>query len=101
MEFIGRPAKSGKPYQITVCDQTQHASLLPGEPTWGYFDGAPDWVALELERHPDQLVLGCRTFREACVPLGRKIGSVFQRLFTILVLGPRLARPACVAFRSA
>lgn len=44
-------------------------------------------VALELERHPEQLVLGCRTFREPCVPLGRKIGSVFQRLFTFLVLG--------------
>lgn len=44
-------------------------------------------VGLELERHPEALVLGCRTFREACVPLGRKIGSVFQRLFTLLVLG--------------
>lgn len=44
-------------------------------------------VAAELERHPADLVLGCRTFREACVPLGRKIGSVFQRLITFLFLG--------------
>lgn len=43
-------------------------------------------VGLELERHPHHLVLGSRTFRESCVPLGRKIGSVFQRLFTFLVL---------------
>ncbi len=44
-------------------------------------------VARALERYPRDLVLGCRTFREACVPLGRKVGSVFQRLITFLLLG--------------
>lgn len=45
-------------------------------------------VARELERHPHQLVLGYRSFfSEPSIPLGRKIGSIFQRLFTFLVLG--------------
>ncbi len=43
-------------------------------------------VADELEKHPHELVLGCRSFTEACVPVPRKIGSVFQRLVTFLLL---------------
>lgn len=43
-------------------------------------------VAGQLEKHPHELVLGCRSFDEACVPLPRKIGSVFQRLVTFLLL---------------
>ncbi|MEW6279191.1 MAG: glycosyltransferase family 2 protein [Candidatus Eremiobacterota bacterium] len=50
-------------------------------------------VARELEEHPDSLVLGSRTFREDCVPLGRRIGSVLQRLFVRLVLGRDIRDP--------
>lgn len=74
LEHLHRTAPSDEVGVVTLDADGQHRA----QDAWR--------VAEELERHPDALVLGVRSFTRKGVPWPRRIGNIFTRVvFAVLV----------------
>ncbi len=74
LEHLHRTAPPGEVGVVTLDADGQHRA------------GDAWRVAEELERHPDALVLGVRSFTRKGVPWPRRIGNIFTRVvFAVLV----------------